>query len=153
MDYYENLKIGSVFSGATYRITKEEMVAFARKWDPRPMHVDDRAAKQTSFGELIASAAYVAAIRSLLAYEVGMQHRPETVLVGLSEEQHFPNPVRAGDVLRYQAELKKKRASQSNPHEGIVWYFQQLLNQNDQPVLEGIGVAKVKKRPECTNPA
>ena len=52
--YFEDIEIGRVMRSGAYTVEREEMVAFAVKWDPRPFHVDEALAKKTLYGDLIA---------------------------------------------------------------------------------------------------
>ena len=55
MLYYEDIEIGTVQSFGAYRVTREEVIEFASKYDPQPFHLDDEAAAKTHFGKLSAS--------------------------------------------------------------------------------------------------
>ena len=65
--YLEDLKPGTSFGGLRYAVARDEMLEFARKWDPRPIHVDDEAGRAAGFGGAIASGAYTTAIFTRLA--------------------------------------------------------------------------------------
>ena len=60
--YFEDLKAGDRFKSGTYKVTEEQIVSFAREFDPQPFHLDPAVARQTMFKSLIASGWHTAAI-------------------------------------------------------------------------------------------
>ena len=61
--YYEDLAVGDAASSAeSFEVLRDEIVAFAQRWDPQPFHLDEAAARDSIFGGLTASAAHVFAI-------------------------------------------------------------------------------------------
>ncbi|MBW2423129.1 MAG: acyl dehydratase, partial [Deltaproteobacteria bacterium] len=60
--FFEDLEVGDRFGGERFVVDGEEMLEFARRWDPRPIHVDDAAGKEAGFGEAIASGACTTSI-------------------------------------------------------------------------------------------
>ena len=60
--YFEDLKAGDRFKSATYRVSEEQIVSFAREFDPQPFHLDATVARETMFGTLIASGWHTAAV-------------------------------------------------------------------------------------------
>ena len=55
MIYFEDLVIGEETAFGSYEVTREEVIEFARKYDPQPFHLDDEAAAKTHFGRIAAS--------------------------------------------------------------------------------------------------
>lgn len=132
--YAEDYKSGEVFNLGTYEVTAEEISTFAEKYDPFPFHIDEKAAKETIFGGIISSGWLTALIwlrlmhKSFLNYETTMGSPGH-------EEMIWPTPVRAGDNLTGQLEIKETRVSKSKPNLGFVRYTAKLLNQNDKEVF------------------
>ena len=62
MKYYEDIEVGDTDEFGEYHVTKEEIIEFASKYDPQPFHTDEEAAKDSAFGELVASGWHTAAI-------------------------------------------------------------------------------------------
>src|SRR2546429_9892091 len=60
--YFEDLKAGDRFKSGIYKVTEEQIVSFAREFDPQPFHLDPAVARQTMFKGLIASGWHTAAI-------------------------------------------------------------------------------------------
>jgi acyl dehydratase len=66
MIYWEDIPVGGESDFGTYEVTREEMLEFARKYDPQPFHLSDAAAAQTHFGRLSASGWHTAAMTMAL---------------------------------------------------------------------------------------
>jgi acyl dehydratase len=122
------------------------MLAFARHWDPRPIHVDDEAAAAAGFGSAIASGAYTTAVFTLLSLRSRTKAGDHAILAGLGAEIRLPHPVRAGDTLRYDAEIVAKRPSESRPDAGVVHTLARITNQHGVLVYESKTATLVAKR-------
>lgn len=78
----EDLIVGEEKTSNLIRISKEEIIAFARKSDPQPFHINEEAAKKTMFGGLIVSETHTLAywrkmddeINGDIAYICGLEH-------------------------------------------------------------------------------
>ena len=145
--YFEDLVIGIPFGGLRYEVPEEEMLEFARKWDPRDIHLDETAGRSAGYEGVIASGAYTTAIFTLLGMKSREADGDHAVIAGLGAQQRLPRPVRGGDVLEYHAEIKSKRESKSRPDAGVVETRAWLSNQRDETVFEATTVTLVSKRP------
>jgi acyl dehydratase len=143
---FEDLEVGARFGGERYVVPEAEMIAFARKWDPRPIHVDDEAARAAGFGRAIASGAYTTAVFTLLAMRSRQADGEHAVIAGLGARMALPRPVRGGDELEYRAEITDKRTSRSRPDAGIVTTRARLYNQHDEVVYESTTATLVARR-------
>jgi acyl dehydratase len=143
--YYEDLLIGEVRESSARIVTLDELLEFARRYDPQYFHADPIAAKQSIFGEVIASGIHSAALWRALDHEIsGDIHW----ICGVAwEEVRWPNPVRAGDSLRARAEALAKRLSNKDPKRGIVEYRYTLLNQRDETAFTCRSINIVALRP------
>src|SRR5262245_52822626 len=95
MLYFDDVRPGAAMQRPTYLIDHDEMVEFARRWDPVPIHIDPDAAE--AIGGVTASGTYVLAVKSQLLHQL-----PETFAIFGSagyDEVHFHEPVRAGDAV------------------------------------------------------
>ncbi|HUD96237.1 MAG TPA: MaoC family dehydratase [Woeseiaceae bacterium] len=144
--YLEDLETGQVFRGSTrIRVTVEDIIRFAREYDPQPFHLDDKAAKESIFGGLAASGWHTAAMTMRLL--VDGDCRIAGGLIGLGfEEMRWPRPVRPGDELRAQSEVLEKRESKSRQDQGLVKLRNSTFNQHDEPVQVSIGTLIVPRR-------
>jgi acyl dehydratase len=142
--YFEDLQPGWSEASGPYSVPRDEMIAFAQRWDPRPMHLDDAAACAAGFDAAIASGAYVMAVRSSLVHG----RKAELALVaGLgSEALELPNPVYAGDRLTLHSEVIEARASRSKPDRGVIRMRDVIRNQDGLPILELVSKMMVRRR-------
>ena len=62
MIYFEDLEVGAETDFGSYEVTREEVLEFARKYDPQPFHLSDEEAAKTHFGRLAASGWHTAAM-------------------------------------------------------------------------------------------
>jgi acyl dehydratase len=144
--YLEDLEAGQVFRGSTrIKVTVEDIVRFAREYDPQPFHLDDKTAKESIFGGLAASGWHTAAMTMRLL--VDGDCRIAGGLIGLGfEEMRWPRPVWPGDELRVQSEILEKRESKSRQDQGLVKLRNSTFNQHDEPVQVSIGTLIVPRR-------
>lgn len=132
--YFEEIKIGQFWRSTEYLVTRDEIIEFAKRWDPQPFHLDDEAAAQSIFGTLVASAPHTFAIQTCLVEKLDGRI---AMLAGLSMPRfELPHPVRPGDRLHLERRILTKRLSQTKPGTGIISLEQFLKNQDDQIVLE-----------------
>ena len=108
--HFEDFRVGQTFELGTYKVTAEEIVEFAREFDPQPMHVDAEAARQSMMGGLIASGWHTCAIAMRLLVD-GLFNK-STSIGGVSvDDARWHKPVRPGDTLRGRAEVIGVRPS------------------------------------------
>jgi len=144
--FFEDLEVGATFGGERYAVEGDEMIDFARKWDPRPIHVDDAAGVEAGFGEAIASGAYTTAIYTLLTLRSREANGGHAVIAGLGSESKLPRPVRRGDVLEFRGQILNKRVSRGRPDAGVVETQGRLHNQDDEIVYESTTFTLVARR-------
>jgi acyl dehydratase len=144
--YLDDLAVGDVARSArTFEVAREEVVEFARRWDPQPFHLDDEAGRQSIFGGIIACAAHVFAIQSLLACSVEPRW---ALLAGLGNDGFdLLAPVRPGDRLALVRRVTGLRASRSKPDRGIVEVEMDLVNQRGEVAFRSRGRVMIARRP------
>ena len=141
--YFDELKIGMTVDTAPAVITKEKMVAFARDYDPIPLHVDEEYAKTTPFGRLIAPG--VMSFMSVWAKYLEVDFFGEALLAGKSTKIEWWKPVYADDVLTGKATITN--LVQRNPKNGLVEITIEAYNQDGVLVLSDVTEAIVKCKP------
>lgn len=146
MDHFEDIEVGRTASFGRYEVTREEVIAFAAKYDPQPFHLDDAAAAETHFGRLSASGWHTCAMTMAMLVE-NMKLRSQAGLGSPGVDQlRWLKPVYPGDTLRCETEVKEKRRSASRPEMGIFKSQVRTFNQHNEPVLEmqSIGLIRVR---------
>jgi acyl dehydratase len=145
MKYLEDFRPGEIVTIPGYELEASEIVAFARQWDPQPMHTDPEVANALPFGGLIASGLHLLAIavRQLVS-----QPGHVAVIAGLSvDEVRFLHPARPGDTLTVTRECIDARASDTKPDRGIVRNRITVRNQNGDVLTTYIDTLLVSRRP------
>ena len=148
MKYYEDMVVGTLtHSPRSYKVTREEVIDFAGKYDPQPFHLDDEAARQTHFGRLSASGWHTAAMTMRLMVE-GMKGAEPTASLGSPgiDELKWIKPVYPGDELRVETELLSKRRMKSRKDMGLTRSQQKVFNMS----MIGNGLIQVRN-PDSTD--
>ena len=146
MIYFEDIIVGTKSKFGSYRVTREEVIEFAQKYDPQPFHLDDEAAAKTHFGRLAASGWHTTAMTMAMVVENILS----TKMAGLGspgiDELRWLKPVFPGDTLCCETEVLEKRQSNSRPEMGSYRSRMQVFNQNDEPVLSFISIGLISVR-------
>ncbi|MFT5441188.1 MAG: acyl dehydratase [Myxococcota bacterium] len=142
--YYEDFEVGHITDVGSRRVTREEIVEFATRFDPQPFHIDDAAANASIFGGLTGSSCHTFALVSLIHHQGG----GDIALVANlgSEELRFPKPLRPDDTLSLRSECVAMRPSSSRPEIGIVTTRSLLTNQRDETIMDMKTTFMVKRR-------
>ncbi len=142
--YLEDYEVGSSVRSNTRCVTQEEIIAFAKTWDPQPFHTDEAAAKESIYGGITACTAHIFSISCVLGAEMD---DPVAALAGLGfDEMRVHRPLRAGDTVHFTAECTKARRSKTKPDRGIVTTFSHLWNQHDESIFSLYCTMMVKSR-------
>ena len=148
--YWEDLDIGFTDQFGPIHVDRDEVIAFASRYDPQPFHLDDAAAAQTHFGRLAASGWHTCSMMmgAMVAHWQATPGWQESSLGEMGiDELRWKRPVFPGDTLRGTSELIEKIETRSRPEMGIVKFRTQLFNQDDEPVLSLVSTAMRKRRP------
>jgi acyl dehydratase len=139
--YWEDFQVGDRVAMGEKRIDKEEMIAFAKAYDPQPFHIDEQAAEQSMYGGLIASGWYTVALMMRMMVD---SYLSDSASLGSPGVDHvrWLKPIRPGDTIRCVRTVLESRASNSRPEMGIVKSKWEVFNQDDEPVMtvEGYGL-------------
>ncbi|MDH4189388.1 MAG: MaoC family dehydratase [Betaproteobacteria bacterium] len=135
---WEDFQPGQVIEYGARSLDEEEIIRFARDWDPQRYHIDPHAAKETPFGGLIASGWQSCGVAMRLMCDAYLNESSCVGSPGL-DEVRFLKPVRPGDTLRFRSTVLESTASRSKPDRGIVSFRWELLNQKDEVVLSMLG--------------
>jgi acyl dehydratase len=143
--YWEDYEVGQKFPLGTTSFSEQEIIDFARQFDPQAFHVDPQAAAKSMFGGLIASGWHVAAKMMRLFVDNYIDHRTALGSPGL-EELRWLKPVRPGDTLSGSVECASKVPSKSRPGMGIIHEHWTVTNQKGEVVMTTKGVNMVRRR-------
>lgn len=132
---FKDFQVGMVITHPPVTVTSEEMLAFAREYDPQPFHVDVDAAHASRWGGIIGSGWLTCGIAMRMAYESALKDSESFGSPGI-ERLRWPKPVRPGDSLRFEATVESKRISSSRSDLGILRWTWRMFNQDDELVLE-----------------
>ena len=133
--YFEDFEVGQKHPSHCYTVSKEEIIQFAKRWDPQPFHVDEAAAKASLFGGLTACSAHVFSIFCHMSqnWESG---RVQQALASFGfDEMRMHKPVYAGDTLRHVSVVEEARLSNSTPGAGIIATRSHITNQDGEEVF------------------
>jgi acyl dehydratase len=127
--YLDDLHIGRTFESGEHVLEVEEIIDFARQYDPQPFHTDPDAAERTFFGGLAASGWHTAAITMrLIVVSVPIAHG----VIGAGGEVRWPTPARTGDVLRVNTTIETITPSRSRPGRAAVHVHCVTCNQHGE---------------------
>jgi acyl dehydratase len=132
--YFEDYTVGLVDEFGEVEVTADEIVAFARRYDPQGMHIDAGASARGPFGGLIASGWHTAAMAMRLFVEHYLSRVATLPAPGI-DEIRWVLPVRPGDRLRVRVTVTEARRSRSKPDRGIVRSLVEVLNQKNEVVM------------------
>ena len=141
--YYEDIRVGDKLTLAPLTVQKDEMISFANRFNPVPMHTDEEYAKTTKAGALTSSGLYTFAL--MWAQYVVQDFGGEQTLAGLSMRLDFKAPVFAGDTLTGTAEVISK--TERSPYNGIFTVRIDIYNAPGALVLTSETDTVVKRRP------
>ncbi len=144
--YFEDFPAGDVRESAPRTVTREEMLTFARAYDPQPFHLDEGAAQRSIYGGLIGSGWLTVAVMMRLLWDTLLQDAVSLGSPG-ADEIRWLKPVRPGDTLRARFTVVEGVPSRSRPDRGVLRTFTEMLNQRDEVVMTVRGLGMFARRP------
>lgn len=132
---FADFHAGQAITAGPVVLTQDEIIAFARAWDPQWFHTDPIRAAASRWEGLIASGWQTCAIAMKLAVTTALEGSESFGSPGL-DYLKWPHPVRPGDALTLRADVIEARRSRSQPTLGILKWRWRLLNQHDVAVLD-----------------
>ncbi|MCX7180490.1 MAG: MaoC family dehydratase [Proteobacteria bacterium] len=144
--YWEDFPVGYARDGGKVSLSQEEIVNFARQFDPQPFHVDADAAADSIFGGIIASGWHTCSLAMRMMCD---DYLLETASQGSPGIEHIKwlRPVRPGDTLHLSMLVLEARVLESKPTVGLVRSRWQMFNQADECVMEMDGYGMFRRRP------
>jgi len=143
--YFEDYVEGDVHSFGSVAVEKDEIIEFAKQFDPQAFHTDPEAAKETPFRGLIASGWHTVGLMMRLYVEHYLTHVASLASPGI-DELRWLKPVRPGDTLSVRVTVLKATPSRSKPDRGAVTSFIEVFNQTDVTVMTLKAVNMIARR-------
>lgn len=147
MIYFEDLEVGAETYFGSYEVTREEVIEFARKYDPQPFHLSDEAAANTHFGRIAASGWHTCA----MTMGVIVRHLVAQEQTGLGspgiDELRWLRPVYPADTLHVHGKIVETRASKSKPDIGSFRSATTVTNQDGEKVMTFTSIVLMRRRP------
>lgn len=142
MIYFEDMVAGECMTSPAVVVDRDELVDFAKRWDPLPIHVDSEVA--VSNGGPTAPGVFILAVKQRLIHQL-----PEHAVIASFgyDEVRFHHPLRPGDEVHLRYEFVETRASSSKPDRGIVTVRLSLVrNDDDEVVMSHLDTILVRRR-------
>ena len=143
--YFEDYEVGESVEFGDYAVTEQEIIEFAKRYDPQPFHVDPAAGAKTIYGGLIASGWMTGSIMMRLLVDHFISPIASMGSPGI-DEVRWHKPVRPGDRLRVRVTVHEKRRSESKPDRGVIRMSQEALNQDGEVVMSYRGMGMYRCR-------
>jgi len=143
--YFEDFEVGRVIDCGGRTISKEEIMAFAKEFDPQPIHIDERYAAQHHFGEIVGSGLHVLGICMRHAVDTFLR---DAVTLGSpgTESIKFFKPLRPERKLRVIAKITDKIPSRSRPDRGRIKLCLELHDEKEGLLAEWISYGIFRRR-------
>lgn len=143
--FFEDFTVGETWRSPAFPVSAEEIIAFAREFDPQPMHTDPAAAERSPFQGLVASGWHIASMAMRAFVQSGGYGATPMVGLGI-DELRWQAPVRPGDVLTVERQVFELRRSASSPAHGIVRTRVTVRKQDGQVAMSLVSAGRVPTR-------
>jgi len=147
--HLDDLKPGMVFELGRVTVDRDEIIEFAHRYDPQPIHVDEAAARASIYGGIIASG-WLTVSLCMRRIVDGFLARAASLGSPGCDEVRWLKPVRPGDTLTYRAEILEVTPSRSKPDRGVARVRYEAVNQAGELVLRLTGMQMLARRPAGT---
>ena len=147
MIYFEDLNLGETVTYGTYEVTRDEVIEFARKYDPQPFHLSDEEAAKTHFGHIAASGWHTGAMAMAAIARYVVAHEHQGLGAPGIDELRWRKPVYPGDTLTVTATIVDKTPSRSKPEIGSFRSDTVVTNQHGEAVMTFTSIVLMRRRP------
>jgi acyl dehydratase len=149
MRYFDDFQPGEILELGSYKVPREEIIAFARQFDPQPFHIDEEAGRRSIFGGIVASGWHTAVICHRLLVDSVVSKSASLGSPGL-DELRWLLPVRPEDVLSARVEVLSLTPSRSKPDRGAIKFRLEVRNQKGEIVMTELATALFSRRQPST---
>ena len=143
--FFEDFEIGLVFNTGSKKITKDEIISFAKNYDPQDFHIDENKAKNGPFGTLVSRGFMTRGVSFTQFFETGVVKDTGMGAWGI-DELRWTFPVYPNDELKSEVKVIEKKLSSKNPNKGTVRTLHTVTNQNDKVVMTWIANFLIKTK-------
>jgi acyl dehydratase len=144
--YLEDFVPGEVREYGPVPVSEAEILEFARKYDPQPIHVDPEWARTGPFGGLIASGWHTTALTMRLLVDHYLPAAASLASPGI-DELRWVRPVRPGDALSVRVTVLEVRPSRSKPDRGLLRSRIEVLDRDGAIVMTLVALNMLRRRP------
>jgi acyl dehydratase len=137
--HHADLTVGRVIECGSRQVTGEEIVEFARRYDPQPFHVDPESPAAARWGGLIASGFMVCSVAMDLVARTILNGSASAGSPGV-EQVRWEAPVRPGDVVSVRVTVLEQRLSSSGQYSVVRWLWE-MHNQHGKRVMQLTGTS------------
>lgn len=153
MTWFEDIVIGAHTDLGSYTFSEEEIISFAKKYDPQPIHIDPEAAKRSAYGSIIASGLHTAAtwMKLVIAARSRPGNKGTPVRAGVSPgflDLKWSKPVRPGTTLLFSTTVIEKVELRSKPDWGLVRSRNEAIDGTGDVAMSFIGQGFVARKPK-----
>jgi acyl dehydratase len=144
--YLEDFPLGSVYMTPEVTVTREQLVDFARQYDPQPYHLDDEAGRRSVFGGISAGGFQIAAF----AWKLGLETRmfDDCAMAGIGiDELRWLRPLKPGDTIKCRMTVVETRPSRSKPDRGGITFAYEMINQHGETIMTLKLIQMLRRRP------
>ncbi|MDP6568108.1 MAG: MaoC family dehydratase [Alphaproteobacteria bacterium] len=146
--YLEDIALGEEREFGRYEVTEDEIIEFARQYDPQPFHTDPEAAKDSIYGGLIASGWHTCAMYMRMICDDRVDDGGLSAMGSPGfDDLKWLQPVRPGDVLSVRSKVISTTPSQRRPDRGTLRVRTRIVNQHGEVVAEMTNLATFRRRP------
>jgi len=146
VQYFEDFPVGMRRELGSHAVTEDDILRFAREFDPQPFHIDKAAGEASIFGGLIASGWHTCAIVMRLICDGFLLDSASLGSPGV-DEIRWKKPVRPGDTLTLFGTTTDARGSTRKPDRGVLTNDMELRDQHGDVVLTMRAMTMLRRRP------
>ncbi len=147
MKYFDDLSVGDETEFGHCDVTRDEVIEFARKYDPQPFHLSDEAAAKTHFGRIAASGWHTCAMTMGVIARFVVEDRQAGLGAPGVDELRWLRPVYPGDRLTVRGSIIEKIPSRSKPQIGVIRTLTVVSNQDGVDVMRFTSIVMMQRRP------
>ncbi len=147
MKYYEDFPPGTLIDCGSRVVSKEEIIRFAREFDPQPFHIDEAAAEKTHFGGVVASGWHSGSLSMRMVVDAVMQDSSCMGSPGI-ERLRWLKPLRADTLVNVKFRVLEAELSKSRPDRGRLKVVFELYDDKGGLLMDSIAIVLFGCRPK-----